>query len=134
MVQTEACRPCGAHTFSGKIAIFGIANQSVAKKSAKKYKKIWHQNGALYGQQISSHIYVWIYMCICICICVFYSTILSGLRTWRTVCWYPRIWERFVYSDSFSCSYHLANMILLDFWCFPFHFQQKISFLLSLLL
>ena len=41
MVQTEACRTCGAHIFSEKVAIFGIAKLyyiKVAKKGAQKYK------------------------------------------------------------------------------------------------
>ena len=39
MVQTEACRPSGAHIFSEKVAIFVIANLYVAKIGAQKYKK-----------------------------------------------------------------------------------------------
>ena len=38
MVQTEVCRPCGAHIFSEKVVIFGLANLKVAIKSAKKKK------------------------------------------------------------------------------------------------
>ena len=39
MVQTEACRPSGAHIYSEKVAIFGVANLYIAKKGAQKYKK-----------------------------------------------------------------------------------------------
>ena len=39
MVQTEACRLCGAHIFWENVASFGLANLEVAEKGAQKYKK-----------------------------------------------------------------------------------------------
>ena len=62
----------------------------------------------------------YLYMCvnlcigICICVSVWYNS--CELRTWRAF-WYPRIWERFVYSDSFSscCCFFLHILVISMF-------------------